>query len=85
MIGMAGAEHIKVETRVDCMVGDCIVQVVSGEGGLQVLWSRDLRDGATGLPKRLFNDFVTFDMPAQLRALADAIEAQSRKFMGVKE
>ena len=79
---MAGAERIKVEKRVDCMVGDCIVQVVSGEGGLQVLWSRDLRDGATGQPKRLFNDFVTFEMSVQLRALADAVDAQLREFMG---
>lgn len=72
-VGEIAARLVAVVSRCDLPVGGCVATVLVAEGCGQVIWHR----GEPGLlfGQTLFNDFTAPGMGAQLRALADAVDA----------
>jgi hypothetical protein len=69
---MSGAQPLRIERRVAGPLMGMVATVQEAEGVVQVILARDgWPDGC----RSITNDFAGADTPAQLRALADAVEA----------
>jgi hypothetical protein len=69
---MSGAQPLRIERRVAQALMGMVATVQEAEGAVQVILARDgWPDGA----RSITNDFAGAETPAQLRALADAVEA----------
>ncbi|OOY31598.1 hypothetical protein [Thioclava sp. F36-6] len=69
---MAGARVIRKDALRELPLGDCIARLSRGEAGVSLVILRDLGDARPVL----WNDFPRAEMPAQLRALANAVESE---------
>lgn len=72
-IGSIAAQLVAVTRRDDISVGDCTATVLVAEGAAQLIWHRGAPGPLAG--NALFNDFLAPGMGAQLRQLADAVDA----------
>ncbi|RID91531.1 hypothetical protein D2N39_12570 [Gemmobacter lutimaris] len=72
-IGSIAAQLVAVTRRDDIPVGDCTATVLVAEGAAQLIWHRGVAGPLAG--NALFNDFLAPGMGAQLRQLADAVDA----------
>lgn len=69
---MSGARPLRVERRMPVSLMGMVAIVQEAEGAVQVILARDgWPDGC----RSITNDFAAAETPAQLRALADAVEA----------
>jgi hypothetical protein len=69
---MSGAQPLRIERRVAQPLMGMVATVQEAEGAVQVILARDgWPDGC----RSITNDFAGAETPAQLRALADAVEA----------
>jgi hypothetical protein len=76
---MSGAQPLRIERRVARPLMGMVATVQEAEGAVQVILARDgWPDGC----RSITNDFAGSDTPAQLRALADAVEAAVARTVG---
>lgn len=72
-VGKIAAQMVQQLSRADVQVGDAVATVLVAEGCAQLIWHRGEARPLAG--QALMNDFVTPDMAAQLRVLADQVDA----------
>lgn len=77
-VGSIAAELVAFARRVDVQVGDCTATVLEAEGCAQVIWHRG-EPGPLAGPAALWNDFLQPGVGAQLRVLADAVDAATAR------
>lgn len=73
-IGSIAAQLVTVTCRRDLPIGDCTATVLLAEGAAQLIWHRGEPGPLVGTGI-LWNDFLAPGMGAQLRHLADAVDA----------
>ena len=71
---MSGLRRLRVDALASVPVMGARVFVQEAEGDVQVIWASEGWPGHDG-PRPFFNDFPDAQTPAQLRALAQVVEA----------